>query len=413
MKKLLSKKEIQNLKPSDVPEILGKEPSSSRENLICDLRKSNGLYLYDARKQEFYLDMTGFYNQLPIGYNHPRLTDSEMLKQLANASVNKPTNRNLQTVEAARFVETFRRMAMPEEMAHLFFFPESVLSVGTAIRVAFEWKMKINLQKGIDSVNEPIAYCLSDADNVNPEFTLSVYDIPEDDILENIVDTLEKYPNAIGCFYLETIDSQGRDHFYSEEFMKKLHKIAVGNDILMICDESNSGMGITGKLWSYELYNLEPDIVLFGNVAQLPGFMINDRPASFMENTTSGTNVLDTTHGNNLVDMVRARRILEIIEEEALIEKAAKIGKYLQDGLNSLANDYPEIIVEIHGLGLLCSVEIEDKKVRDRIVDKLFENNLITLPCGYSSIGLRPSLTCGKEEAGKSIALIKEAIEEL
>ena len=116
---------------------------------VCDLEKSHGSWLHDARSGKEYLDLFSFYAALPLGFNHPKLRSKKFLEKLVRVSVQKPSNPDAYTVELAEAVETFAKRAGRPGLPHLFFIDGGALAVENCLKAAFDWKVKKNFEKGL------------------------------------------------------------------------------------------------------------------------------------------------------------------------------------------------------------------------------------------------------------------------
>ena len=137
--------------PADVHDVLGRSILADGMDLVLDLQQSRGSYLVDARTGRRYLDMFTFFASSALGMNHPALADDpEFLAELAAVAVNKPSNSDVYTVPMARFVDTFARVLGDPALPHLFFVDGGALAVENALKVAFDWKSRLNESRGID-----------------------------------------------------------------------------------------------------------------------------------------------------------------------------------------------------------------------------------------------------------------------
>src|SRR5260370_25386961 len=98
--------------------------------------------------------------------------------------------------------------------------------------------------------------------------------------------------------------------------------------MLLIFDEVQTGVGLTGKMWGFQNYGVEPDIFTFGKKTQVCGFASNDRIFDIPDNVFAVASRINSTWGGNLTDMIRSQRFFEVIEEENLGENAANVGAY-------------------------------------------------------------------------------------
>ena len=132
----------------------------------------------------------------------------------------------------------------------------------------------------------------------------------------------------IAAFIIEPIQGEGGDNHFRPEFFRAVRQLCDENDMLLIFDEVQTGVGLTGKMWAFQQFGVEPDIFCFGKKTQVCGFASNDRIFDIDDNVFKVSSRINSTWGGNLTDMVRAQRYFEIIEEENLVENAAKVGAY-------------------------------------------------------------------------------------
>src|SRR6059058_2820023 len=140
------------LRPEDVHDVLARRILADGLDFVLDIDRSSGSYLVDARTGERYLDMFTFFASSALGMNHPTLAEDEDFRaELAQAAVNKPSNSDVYSVPMARFVETFARVLGDPALPHLFFVDGGALAVENALKVAFDWKSRLNEARGLDA----------------------------------------------------------------------------------------------------------------------------------------------------------------------------------------------------------------------------------------------------------------------
>src|SRR6476661_9827566 len=138
------------IRPDDVRDVLARSILADGLDLVLDVDRSAGSYLIDARTGERYLDMFTFFASSALGMNHPALADDpDFLAELAAAAVNKPSNSDVYSVPMARFVDTFKRVLGDPALPHLFFVDGGALAVENALKVAFDWKSRLNESRGL------------------------------------------------------------------------------------------------------------------------------------------------------------------------------------------------------------------------------------------------------------------------
>jgi L-lysine 6-transaminase len=180
---------------------------------------------------------------------------------------------------------------------------------------------------------------------------------------------------------------------------------------MLIIDEVQTGVGMTGKMWAHQHF-VEPDMIAFGKKMQVCGFLCGRRIEEIPDNVFRVSSRLNSTWGGNLVDMVRAQKFLEVIEEENLIENARRQGEHLLGALNRLAEEFPAVS-NVRGLGLFVAFDMPDSETRTKVRTACMKKGLIILPSGERSIRFRPPLNVSGEEVDAGVAIVAEAIREL
>jgi len=122
---------------------------------------------------------------------------------------------------------------------------------------------------------------------------------------------------------------------------------------------------------------------------------------------------INSTWGGNLVDMVRSQKYLEIIRDENLVENARVIGDYLLDQIQQLADEFPQVITNPRGKGLMCAFTLAEAQMRDVLKQKCYDEGVIIIGCGDRSIRFRPALNVTTDEIDMGIKVIKEQVKEL
>jgi L-lysine 6-transaminase len=435
--------------PADVHGIIASFMLKDGYDMVLDLQKSHGRRLYDSRHDRWFLDMFSFFATLPIGLNHPKMKEPAFLANLQRAALSNPTNSDLYTVEMAEFVSTFARHAMPEYLPHLFLVAGGSVGVENALKAAFDWKIRRNFRKGYreerghqvlhfrDAFHGRTGYALSLTNTADarkyelfPKFDWPRVDSPmlrfpvDDAELERVkkaeAATLAQIQQAfverkddIACILLEPIQAEGGDHHFRPEFLRALRQVADESDALLIFDEVQTGMGLTGRMWMHQHIDVRPDLLAFGKKAQVCGMLAGPRLDEEPENVFRVGSRINSTWGGNLVDMVRCQRYLEIMEEDRLVENAERVGSHLLRGLAALAARFPMVVSNPRGRGLMCAMDLPSGDVRDRLKEKLFGMGLMILGCGTHSLRFRPPLDVTEGEVDEALELVSKALNEL
>jgi L-lysine 6-transaminase len=433
------------MKPTDVHKTLGRYMLADGFDLVLDLKKSKGCRIYDSRTGTYFLDGFSFFATAPLGCNHPAMTTPEFIKKMGELAINNPTNSDIYTIEMAEFVDTFGKYAVPKHFHHLFFIAGGALAIENGLKTAFDWKIRKNLDKGIgkkgrqvihfkDAFHGRTGYTLSMTNtfNVNktkyftkfnwpridnPKIQFPLTDANLKDVKERekhavteIKNAVAQNPDDIAALIIEPIQGEGGDNHFRKEFFQELRRLCDEYDMMFIVDEVQSGVGLTGKMWAYQHFDFEPDILAFGKKTQICGVMVSNRVDEVKENVFAVPSRLNSTWGGNLVDMVRCQKYLEVIDEENLINNAEIQGKRLLKGLEEIEKKYPQKISNARGRGLMCAFDLLTPEKRGALKDKLYANHLLVLTCGSVTIRFRPPLTITSEEIDETLEIVEKTV---
>ncbi|MDR9770396.1 L-lysine 6-transaminase [Acetomicrobium sp.] len=425
-------------------------------NIVIDMEKSEGSWIVDARTGEKWLDFYTFFASAPFGMNHPKLANDEFKEKIFRAAINKVANSDIYTVEMAEFVKTFSEVAVPSGFNHLFFIDYGTLAIENALKVAMDWKVRkllaqgkitkgvaIDGKKGTkvihfrDSFHGRSGYTLTLTNTADPNKHqyFAKYDWPrvlnpkiiwpleqhieavkwEEEVSESqILKLLWDDPDDYCAIIIETIQGEGGDNHFRTEFFKKLRKICDEYDLMLILDEVQCGMGITGKMWAFQHHDFMPDIVAFGKKSQVCGIMVGPKVDEVPENCFTVSSRINSTWGGNICDMVRSTRYLEIYRDDNILDYVANIaGPQLFNGLQALGAEFPKLVTNVRGKGLMCAFDLPCPDLRNEFLKKMRERHVLLLACGTRSVRFRPALDIAPEEIDRGLSLAKEALAEL
>ena len=416
-------------------------------DIVLDLRKSKGSTIHDAADGKDYLDLFSFFASAPLGMNHPALCTEEFRNYLADVAINKPSNSDFYTEELAAFVDTFAETVVPDSHPYLFFVSGGALAVENALKTAFDWKVRQNLKAGRGEIGKKVihfrkafhgrtGYTLSLTNTADPRkyMYFPLFDWPRVDVppiifpleenldtvieaekksLAQIDDAIGKYGHDIACMIIEPVQGEGGDNHFRPEFLQQLRERADKHEFLLIFDEVQSGMGLTGEWWAWQSIGVEPDIFCFGKKSQVCGIASNRRVDSVEDNVFHESSRINSTWGGNLVDMVRCGKYLEVMVQENILENVRSRGKTLLEGLEGLQKKYPRQISNVRGMGLMCAFDLPDTETRNKMINGIFKNGAIILPSGEKSIRFRPPLNITDEEILKGLEIISTSAAEI
>ena len=439
-----------HVQPAEVHNVLSRHMLADGYDIVMDLKKSRGSWVFDARRGRNVLDFFTNFASVPIGYNHPKLDNPEFRERIADAAVNKPANSDIYTTYMAEFVDTFARVAMPPAFTkHLFLIEGGALGIENALKAAIDWKVRKNFLNGHQSEKGTQIMHLREAFHGRTGYTLSLtntadprktqyfpkFDWPridnpkisfpatpdsladaarrEEAALNQAKQFLQERKDDVAAFIMEPIQGEGGDNHVRPEFFRAIRELCDENEMLLIFDEVQSGVGITGKMWSFEHYGVEPDLFCFGKKTQVCGFTSNDRLFDIPENVFTVSSRINSTWGGNLTDMVRSQRYFEIIDEENLVENAARVGAYFVGELERFAAEFPSLVSNVRGRGLMCAFDLPSGDVRDAALNAFMAHDVMVLSSGHQSARFRPPLNLSMDEATEGIRRMEQALKDL
>ena len=434
--------------PKNVHSMIGKHMLADGMEQVIDLNKSHGSWLVDNRDGKEYLDLFSMFASMPVGYNHPYLLEHQ--DRLIGPTLNKITNSDIYSIEMAQFVDTVGTIAQPDYLPYSFFVEGGALGVENALKTAFDWKVRKNIASGKGEKGSKVihfkecfhgrtGYTMSLTDSPDPRKTLYFpqFDWPrvdnpklefpitddvlhrvkiaEDKVIQQIVSAVHNNPDEIACLIIEPIQGEGGDNHFRQEFFQQLRALADEHEFLLIYDEVQTGVGVTGNMWAHQQFaeSCRPDIISFGKKMQICGIFCGNRVDEVENNVFHESSRLNSTWGGNIADMVRITIYLEIIAKDNLVNNASENGLYLLQKLQGIQEEYSDIVSNARGSGLFAAFDLQDSEQRDSLASLIISEGALILGSGKKSIRFRPHLTISKEEIDLADQIIRRAIARL
>jgi L-lysine 6-transaminase len=394
--------------------------------LVFDLEQSQGSHFVDAATGRSYIDLYGFYASQPIGFNHPHFSRPEVEAELLAAAKVKVANADVYTVQLAEFVGTFARVVGLPPLERYFFIEGGGLAVENALKAAMDWKVRKNLAAGRGERGTEILH-FQRAFHGRTGYTMSLtntdprkiayfpkfawprvsapmlnFALPPERRLADVVARefiteqeiraiLKEKAVDLAAIIIEPIQGEGGDNHFRPEFLRLLRQLCDENDVLLIFDEVQCGMGITGKTWCCEHAEVLPDLLVFGKKAQVCGVMAGPRLDEVRDNCFRLPSRINSTWGGNFTDYVRSTYYLRIMEQENLVGHARVQGDVFLAGLHDLARKHPAMTAA-RGCGLMLAFDLPGGPQRDAFWKDCYERGLLVIRSGERSIRLRPVL---------------------
>ncbi|MDH3198877.1 MAG: aminotransferase class III-fold pyridoxal phosphate-dependent enzyme, partial [Candidatus Krumholzibacteria bacterium] len=318
--------------------------------------------------------------------------------------------------------------------------------VENALKAAFDWKVRKNMAKGAKKETgykvihfrqcfhgrSGYTLSLTNTDPVKtmyypkfdwPRVTNPKVIFPLDAHLEGVVEaenkakreieeTIRRDGDDIAALIIEPIQGEGGDNHFRMEFLRYLRQVTEENDIIFICDEVQTGVGLTGKFWAFEHAGITPDVIAFGKKLQVCGVLASDK-LNEVDSVFKVPGRINSTWGGNLTDMVRATRYLQVIDEDGLVDNAREVGAYLASALDGLRDRHSGTVSNTRGRGLMCAFDLPDGDARKKFLAGARANGMLIVGCGERSVRFRPPLTLTRKEVDEAVAIIDRTLTQM
>lgn len=374
--------------------------------------KGEGSRVWDQQGKE-YIDFAGGIAVLALGHCHPSLVaavreQSEKLWHVSNIFTNEQALKLAQKLTKATFADRAFFVNSGSEANETAF----KLARRYAITKYSPYKTKIIAFKqafhGRTLFTVSVGGQAKYADGFGPK-PADIIHVPFND-LDAVKAVIDENTCAV---VLEPVQGEGGVTPATSEFLQGVRKLCDENNALLIFDEVQSGMGRTGKLFSYMHYNVTPDILTtakaLGGGFPISAMITTEEIAKTMEVGSHGT-----TYGGNPLACAVGNAAFDIINTEEVLSGVEKRRELFIAHLNKLNEKY-HILSEIRGMGLLIGAEL-DGKLLNRSKDILQASaveGLMMLNAGTNVLRFAPSLIISEEEINSGMAKLETAIEKL
>ncbi len=376
-------------------------PNYSRLNIFFE--RGEGVYLYDTEGKK-YLDMLAGIAVNTLGYNHPKLTEAicKQAKNIIHIS-------NLFQIKPQ--IEVAKILSENSLNGKLFFCNSGAEANETAIKLArkYFYSKGLNKYEFISFKNSFHGRTLATLTATGqPKYQEGFKPLPEGfkyAELNNINSVKELITDKTAGIILEIIQGEGGINPVEDKFLRELYQLAREKDILLIVDEVQTGIGRTGKLFAYQHFDIEPDIItlakgLGGGVPIGAVIAKKDIANTF----TAGSH--GSTFGGNYLATVSAKTVLEEVLKDGFLEEVRGKGEFLKKLLSELG-------FKPRGLGLMIGITIPENIKAVDVMKLCLNEGLIVGVAGNNSLRFTPPLIIGKDEIKKGIQILKKVLTKL
>jgi len=216
-----------------------------------------------------------------------------------------------------------------------------------------------------------------------------------------------KRSKKVAAVLVEPVQGEGGVRLVSARFMRKLRLLTRIYDVPLICDEVQSGWGMTGKLWAHEHFDLPcpPDVVTWAKKAQNGVLFVSEELATFFQEEKK----FNTTWEGDSAGMVRLLAKIDRLD----LEQVRRTGERARAGLEALAREHREIIRHVRGVGVMLGFDVVRPDWSDPLRDRAFRRGLLLLPAGERTVRFYPRYDTEPSAIDEALSILRAAIEDL
>lgn len=226
----------------------------------------------------------------------------------------------------------------------------------------------------------------------------------------NDLDSVKALINNKTCAIIcETVQGEGGIFPADKEFIEGLRKLCDENDMLLILDEIQCGMGRCGSMFAYQQYGIMPDVVTsakaLGCGIPVGAFVANEKTQNVLVPGDHGT-----TYGGNPLAMAAVSKVFDLFEENDIVEHVRETAPYLMGRLNEFAEHHKQVR-EVRGMGFMCGLQLDDELPVSRVVNAARDKGLIVISAGLNTLRLVPPLIITKEDIDEMLEILDKCME--
>ena len=378
---------------------------TSEEPLMVEIASAKGCHVYNQQGKK-YFDLIAGIGVSSVGHRHPAIIDA----------IKSQADKNLHVMVFGEFVQTPQvklaealSKTLPDPLEVTYFVNSGSEAAEGALKLAKRYTGRFNMISCIDGYHGSSHGALSASGNENLKQNFRPLLPGFQHIAFGDVSSLDLIDFNTAAVIIETVQGEAGVRIANKTYFKKLRKKCNETGALLILDEIQCGFGRTGKLWAFEHYDIQPDILLAakGMGGGMPiGCFISSKEimSSLKQNPILGH---ITTFGGHPISTAASLATLETIQNENLIEQVDKKALLFKKLLKH------DLIKSIRNKGLLMAVEFESYEVLKRIIDRALEAGIITdwfLFCN-NSMRIAPPLTISEIEIKEVCQTLLKSIE--
>jgi len=434
---------------------LDKRQDPRANHFFVDYNKSVGNYIADIDGNVL-LDTLCQIASMPFGYNNPRLKEAVSSPEAVSALVNRPCLGLLPDASWPKLIEESFAAVAPPGLPHVWTAMCGSCANEGAMKAAFMWYQH-KKRGGAPFTPEELSSCLKNEAPGSPSLSILSFeggfhgrafgslscthskpihklDFPafpwpiapfpnlkyplaaheaenraeEERCLKATEDAIINSKIPVAGIIIEPIQAEGGDRHASPFFFQGLQKICKKHGAALIADEVQTGMGVTGKFWAHEHWNLPtpPDFVTFAKKMAATGFYhsAETRPSAGYRN-------FNTWMGDP-VRAIMLRTMVQHFKELDTLNLVKKSGQQLMDGLFQLSKEFP-IVTNARGQGTFCAFDLPTAADSGKLIEIMRNNGVEAGTCGESTVRVRPMLIFEEQHVKVYLEVLKKSLKQL
>ncbi|MBN9418385.1 putrescine aminotransferase [bacterium SCN 62-11] len=357
-----------------------------------------------------YLDFAGGYGVFSLGHAHPEVVAavSEQLQKLPLSS------RVLLNPQQAYLARDLAQVA-PGQLQFSFFCNSGAEAVEGALKLA---RLATGRSRLLACHNSYHGKTLGALSVTGREKYRQPFEplIPEVGFVEfgDLEQLRAALDDQIAAFIVEPVLGEGGIHVAPPGYLAEAQRLCREKGALLIADEVQCGLGRTGKLFAVEHWGVEPDLLVLAKAlggGVVPAGAILGTPTVWQ--ALKGRPLIHTsTFGGNPLACVAGRKTLEILQRDGLVARAAESGEWLLTELEKLRQEFPQLIAQVRGLGLMIGLECTGEQYAGALISELLKHQLLAVYTLNQPkvIRLEPPLTISRTDLQVAVDAFKAAL---
>jgi len=358
-----------------------------------------------------YLDFAGGYGVFSLGHSHPEVV-AAVAAQLHQLPLSSRVLMNPQQAYLARDLA----QVAPGRLQYSFFCNSGAEAVEGALKLA---RLATGRQRLLACHNSYHGKTLGALSVTGREKYRQPFEplIPEVGFVDfGDLDQLRAcLDESVAAFIVEPVQGEGGIHVAPEGYLQGVAALCRQHGVLLIADEVQCGLGRTGKLFAVENWGVEPDLLVLAKAlggGVVPAGAILGTPEVWQ--SLKGRPLIHTsTFGGNPLACVAGRKTLEILQRDGLSAKSARDGSWLKSELLRLRQEFPHLIAQVRGLGLMIGVELGREDLAGALISELLKRNLLAVYTlnQPNVIRLEPPLTISQADLDQAVTAFSQSLQ--